>query len=120
MRKPLVKLVNKVLVSYLSYPCDRTSKTLCFTSVGVASPLSIVPGLCGYFKLFLEGPCSMFCCEKAWTCRRADYDLPFFAKGTSVYKGAFPLGTFPLVKGVTEAGGAGRVRTRDRNIVTKR
>ena len=32
-----------------------------------------------------------------------------FVKGTSVYKAAFLLGTFSLVKGITETGGGGRV-----------
>ena len=36
----------------------------------------------------------MFCCKKA-----DDLTMTFlFAKGTSVYIAAFPLGTFPLVK----------------------
>ena len=67
----------------------------------------IVPGLCGYFKLFLE---YVVCFAVTKPGPADELTVTFvFAKGTSVYKAAFPRGTCSLVKGITEAGRRGRV-----------
>ena len=108
-----VKPACKVLVSFLSYPCNRTCKTLGLTGVGITWPLIIGADWLITSSLASVAISSCFCggfvlCVAVRRHEPADeLTMTFlFAKWTSVCKAAFPLGTCSLVKGTTEAGEA--------------